>query len=208
MGRKVFVVGVGMTKFEKPGGRDWDDPDMVKEAVGKALADAGVGYGDVEQCVAGYCYGDSTAGERAIYELGLTGVPIYNVNNNCSTGSTALFMAKQMVEGGLIECGLALGFEKMERGSLSAKYPDRANPMDNHMKKMVALRGIADSPRAPQMFGNAGREHMEKYGTTKEQFAKIAVKNHRHSTNNPYAQFQDEYTLEQILGATSIHEPL
>ncbi len=208
MARKVFVVGVGMTKFEKPGRRDWDYPDMAKEAGSKALADAGVPYEAIEQVCVGYVYGDSTSGQRAVYQLGLSGVPIYNVNNNCSTGSTALFMAKQLVEGGLIECGLALGFEKMERGSLSAKYTDRSNPMDNHMKKMVALRGIADSPRAPQMFGNAGREHMEKYGTTKEQFAKIAVKNHRHSTNNPYAQFQDEYTLEQIMGATSIHEPL
>ena len=90
MGRKVFVVGVGMTKFEKPGSKAWDYPDMAKEAGTKALEDAGIGFDKIEQIAVGYCYGDSTAGQRAVYELGITGVPIYNVNNNCSTGSTAL----------------------------------------------------------------------------------------------------------------------
>ncbi len=198
MGRKVFVVGVGMTKFEKPGAKEWDYPDMVREAGTKALADAGIGFNEIQQATAGYCYGESTSGERAIYELGRTGIPIYNVNNNCSTGSTALFLAKQLVEGGIADCVMAVGFEKMEKGSLGAKYMDRTNPMDQHARVMVELRGIAPAPVAPQMFGNAGREHMEKYGTTALQFAKIGYKNHKHSVNNPYSQFQDEYTLEQI----------
>ena len=208
MGRKVFVVGVGMTKFEKPGSRDWDYPQMVKEAASKALADAEVGYGDVQQAVAGYCYGESTSGERALYELGLTGIPIYNVNNNCSTGSTALFLAKQLVEGGIADCVMAAGFEKMEKGSLGAKYMDRTNPMDKHMLLMMQLREFAAAPPAPQMFGNAGREHMERFGTTKEQFAKIGHKNHKHSVNNPYSQFQDEYSLEDVLGSKMVYEPL
>jgi len=208
MGRKVFVVGVGMTKFEKPGSKEWDYPDMAREAGTKALADAGIPYDQVEQVAAGYCYGDSTCGERAVYEIGLSGVPIYNVNNNCSTGSTALFMAKQFVEGGLAECTMALGFEKMEKGSLGIKYTDRTNPMDKHFKVMVDLRGFAKAPAAPQMFGNAGREHMERYGTTAEQFAKIGWKNHKHSVNNPYSQFQDEYSLEDILNAPVVYEPL
>jgi acetyl-CoA acetyltransferase len=208
MGRKVYVVGVGMTKFEKPGGRDWDYPQMVKEAGDKALADAKLSYGDIEQAVAGYCYGESTSGERAIYELGLTGIPIYNVNNNCSTGSTALFLAKQLIEGGLAECAMALGFEKMEKGSLGAKYMDRVNPMDKHMMLMMQLRDFAPAPPAPQIFGNAGREHMERYGTTKEQFAKVGHKNHKHSVNNPYSQFQDEYSLDDILSSKLVYEPL
>src|SRR3972149_721494 len=133
MARKVYVIGVGMTKFEKPGSREWDYPDMAKEAGTKALAAAGI--------------------------------PVYNGNNNCSTGSTALFMAKQLVEGGLADCVLALGFEKMEKGSLGVKYTDRTNPMDHHFKLMIELRGFAKAPAAPQMFGNAGREHMEGYGT-------------------------------------------
>jgi sterol carrier protein 2 len=208
MGRKVFVVGVGMTKFEKPGSRDWDYPDMAKEAGTKALEDAGIPYGEVEQACVGYCYGDSTAGERAIYTLGLTGIPIYNVNNNCATGSTALFMAKQFVEGGLADCAMALGFEKMERGSLGIKYTDRVNPMDLHAKAMIEMRGFEKAPPAPQFFGNAGREHMEKYGTTADHFAKIGWKNHKHSVNNPYSQFQDEYSLEDIKNAPMIFDPL
>ena len=167
MGRKVYVVGVGMTKFEKPGSqglglsRTWR-----RRPASKALTDAGIPYDSVEQAAVGYCYGDSTCGQRAVYELGLTGIPVYNVNNNCSTGSTALFMAKQFVEGGLADCVLALGFEKMEKGSLGVKYTDRTNPMDKQFELMVELRGFAQAPPAPQFFGNAGREHMERYGTT------------------------------------------
>ena len=181
---------------------------MAKEAGEKALADAGIPYTAVEQAAVGYCYGDSTCGQRAVYQLGMTGIPVYNVNNNCSTGSTALFMAKQFVEGGLADCVLALGFEKMEKGSLGAKFTDRTNPMDKQFELMVSLRGFAAAPPTAQFFGNAGREHMEKYGTTPEQFAKIGCKNHKHSVNNPYSQFQDEYTLEQILAAPMVYEPL
>jgi sterol carrier protein 2 len=208
MGRKVFVVGVGMTKFEKPGSREWDYPEMAQEAGTKALEDAGISYEDVEQACVGYCYGESTCGERAVYGLGLTGIPIYNVNNNCATGSTALFMAKQFVEGGIADCAMAVGFEKMEKGSLGIKYTDRTMPTDKHFQIMVELRGFEKAPGAPQMFGNAAREHMEKYGTTAEQFAKIGWKNHKHSVNNPYSQFQDEYSLEDILNAKMIYAPL
>jgi acetyl-CoA acetyltransferase len=208
MGRKVYVVGVGMTKFEKPGSKDWDYPDMVKEAGEKALKDAGIPYGDVQQAVVGYVYGESTSGERAVYGLGLTGIPIYNVNNNCSTGSTALFLGKQLIEGGIADCVLAVGFEKMEKGSLGAKYMDRVNPMDKHMLLMMELREFAPAPPAPQMFGNAGREHMEKYGSKPEQFAKVGWKNHKHSVNNPYSQFQDEYSLDDIMGAKEVYAPL
>ncbi len=208
MARKVYVVGVGMTKFEKPGSKAWDYPDMAKEAGEKTLADAGIKFEEVEQACVGYCYGDSTAGQRAVYQLGTTGIPVYNVNNNCSTGSTALFMAKQFVEGGLSECVMALGFEKMEKGSLGIKFTDRTNPMDKHFGLMVELRGLAQAPGAPQMFGNAGREHMEKYGTTAEQFAKIGAKNHKHSVNNPYSQFRDEYSVEDILNSPMVFEPL
>jgi sterol carrier protein 2 len=197
-----------MTKFEKPGSKQWDYPDMAKEAGSKALQDAGIPYAAVEQACVGYCYGESTCGQRAVYGLGLTGIPIYNVNNNCSTGSTALFMAKQFVEGGIAECVLALGFEKMEKGSLGVKYSDRTNPLDRHFELMVSLRQFAPAPGAAQFFGNAGREHMEKYGTKPEHFAKIGLKNHKHSVNNPYSQFRDEYSLEDILKAPMVYDPL
>lgn len=207
---RVFVIGVGMTKFDKPGARDdYDYPDMAKEAGQKALADAGVPYSAIEQACVGYVYGDSTCGQRAIYHsLGLTGIPIINVNNNCSTGSTALFMARQLIQGGLADCVLALGFEKMEKGSLSSRFMDRTNPMDKHMEVMINRYGLVAVPAAPQMFGNAGREHMEKYGTKPEHFAKIAWKNHKHSINNPYSQFQDEYSLEQVINSRKVFEYL
>jgi len=206
--QRTFVVGVGLTKFEKPGARDWDYPDMGREAGERALADAGISYDQIEQAAVSYCYGDSTAGQRALYELGLTGIPAVNVNNNCSSGSSALYLARQWVAGGLADCALALGFEKMERGSLGVKYDDRTVPLDKHFTAMVNKRGFAAAPAAPQMFGNAGREYMERYGVTAETFAKVAEKNHRHSANNPYSQFQDVYTLEEILAAPMVHEPL
>jgi len=208
MSRKVYVIGVGMTKFEKPQSREWDYPDMAREAGTKAIEDAGIRFEDIEQAAVGYCYGDSTAGERAFYELGHSGIPIYNVNNNCSTGSTALFMAKQFVEGGLSECVMALGFEKMEKGSLGIKYTDRTNALDKHVKAMIDKCGFGAGPPTAQMFGNAGIEHNERYGTTPEHFAKIGYKNHKHSVNNPYSQFQDEYSLEDILNAPQVYGPL
>ncbi|KAL4235600.1 sterol carrier protein 2 [Mactra antiquata] len=209
MNKRVYVVGVGMTKFEKPGRREnFDYPDMAKEAGTKALEDAGLSYDAIEQACVGYVYGDSTCGQRALYQLGMTGIPIYNVNNNCATGSTALVMAKQLIEGGMAECVLALGFEKMQRGSLKSTYDDRTNPMDQHMEVMIETHGFEAGPPAAQMFGNAGREHMEQFGTKPEHFAKIAWKNHKHSTNNPYSQFQDYYTLEQIQASPKVHDPL
>jgi acetyl-CoA acyltransferase len=206
--RKAYVIGVGMTKFEKPGARDWDYPEMALEAGSKALEDAGVPYDRIEQAFIGYCYGESTSGQRAVYGLGLSGIPIVNVNNNCSTGSTALFMARQAVTGGITDCALALGFEKMEKGSLGVKYTDRTNPIDRHLMTMFEVREPEQSPFAPQMFGNAGREHIEKYGSEPDHYAWIGWKNHKHSVNNPNAQFQDEYTLDEIKSAKMIHEPL
>jgi acetyl-CoA acyltransferase len=207
-GNRTYVIGVGMTKFDQPGTKEGDYPDWAREAGEKALADAGVPYEDVEPAYAGYCYGDSTYGQRALYQLGLTGIPVVNVNNNCSTGSSALFLARQAVKGGLVDCALAVGFEKMERGSLGMKYTDRTPALDKHMESMFAVRAPEESPFAPQMFGNAGRDHMEKYGSEPDHYAWIGWKNHKHSVNNPYAQFQDAYTLDQIKAARMIHEPL
>lgn len=207
MANRAYVVGVGMTKFEKPGGRDWDYPDMARESATMALEDAGITYHDVEQAHVGYVYGESTSGQRAVYELGMTGIPVVNVNNNCSTGSTALFLAAQAVRGGAADCALALGFEKMQKGSLTASYDDREQPMMKHLLALAELQEFA-MPAAPYMFGAAGREHMLRYGTTAEQFAKIGEKNHRHSANNPYAQFQDVYTLQDILDSKVIYDPL
>jgi acetyl-CoA acyltransferase len=208
MTRKVFVVGVGMTKFEKPQSRDWDYPDMAKESISNALADAKIPFEEIEQACVGYVYGESTCGQRAVYQFGLTGIPVYNVNNNCSTGSTALFMARQLVAGEMADCVLALGFEKMQKGSLGATFSDRTNPMDKHITAMIEKREFTGAPPAPWMFGNAGRDHMERYGTNADHFAWIGWKNHKHSVNNPYAQFQTEYSMDDIRNAPMIYEPL
>jgi acetyl-CoA acetyltransferase len=206
---RVFVIGVGMTKFEKPGSRDWDYPDMARESGSAALADAGIDFEDVEEAFAGYVYGDSCAGERAVYELGTTGLPIYNVNNNCSTGSTALYGAARSIRGGLTDCALAIGFEKMEKGSLpGGKFTDRAMPTARHFEKLGEVFEFEAAPPAPMMFGMAGREHMQKYGSKPEHYVWIGYKNHRHSVNNPYAQFQTEYTLEEVSDAPMIYAPL
>ena len=206
--KRVFVVGVGMTKFEKPGRREgWDYPQMAKESGTKALADAGISYDEVEQAYVGYVYGESTSGQRAVYELGMTGIPVFNVNNNCSTGSTALFLAAQSIRGGTADCVLALGFEKMQPGSLGATFTDREQPMSKHIDLLAQISEVKFPP-APWMFGAAGQEHMREHGSEPIHFAKIGFKNHKHSTGNPYAQFQDEYTLDQILDAPMIYEPL
>ncbi len=206
MSRKVCVAGVGMTKFHKPGVMDY--PALTKEAGEAALADAGVPYGEVQAAYAGYVYGDSTCGQRAVYQLGLTGIPVYNVNNNCSTGSTALMLAWQAIGSGVAECVLAIGFEKMEKGALGTKYGDRTNPLDKHMLVMMDVQGFAPSPPAAQMFGGAGREHMQKYGTTAAQLAKVAVKNRRHAVDNERSQFRQACSVEEILASPMIFEPL
>jgi len=207
MSRKVYVVGVGMTKFDKPGTKAGDYHDWAREAGEKALADAGVRYDEVDQAYVGYVYGESCSGHRAVYELGMSGIPVFNVNSNCSTGSSALFLAAQAIRGGLADCTLALGFEKMQPGSLGATYNDREQPMMRHIQLLAEISEVR-LPPAPWMFGAAGREHMEKHGSEPEHFAKIGAKNHRHSVNNPYAQFQVEYTLEEILAAPEIYAPL
>jgi sterol carrier protein 2 len=203
----AYVLGVGMTKFIKPRGKV-DYHELGYEAGIKAMLDAKINYDDVDQGVACYVYGDSTCGQRVFYQFGLTNIPIYNVNNNCSTGSTGLAMGRTMVAHGAADCVLVVGFEKMNPGSLQSMYNDRANPTGLFGTMMAETRGITNAPGAAQMFGNAGREYMEKYGAKNEDFAEIARINHEHSKRNPYSQFQQEYTLEQVMKAPMIHEPL
>ncbi len=152
-------------------------------------------------------YGESTSGHRAAYELGLTGIPIFNVNSNCSTGSSALYLAAKSIRSGEADLTLAVGFEKMQPGSLGSTFDDREQPMANHFQALAEISEVRFPP-APWMFGAAGREHMQQYGSTAEHFAKIGYKNHKHSVNNPYAQFQQEYSLEDILNSPGIYSPL
>ncbi|KAI0442844.1 thiolase-like protein [Xylaria telfairii] len=203
----VYVLGVGMTKFIKPRGKV-DYTELGFEAGVKAMLDAQINYDDVEQGIACYCYGDSTCGQRVFYQFGMTQIPIINVNNNCSTGSTGLAMARSTIAYGGADCILVVGFEKMMRGSLQSFFNDRENPTGTTIKMIAETRGLTNAPGAAQMFGNAGQEYIEKYGAKPEDFAEIARINHEHSTRNPYSQFQDVYTLEQIMKSPMIHEPL
>ncbi len=206
-GRKVNVIGVGMVKFQKPGASD-EYNVMAAGAIRAALEDARVGFGELEQAYAGYVYGDSTCGQRAVYEVGETGIPVFNVNNNCSTGSSALMLGRQAIAGGLAECVLAVGFEQMEKGALQAKWNDRTNPLDRHASVMSSVQGLNAAPGAAQMFGGAGREYRWKYGTRRETFAKVAEKARKHAAKNPFALFRETYTVEEILASPEVFDPL
>lgn len=203
----VYVLGVGMTKFIKPRGKV-DYTELGFEAGVKALLDAQVNYDDIDAGFACYCYGDSTCGQRVFYQFGQTSIPITNVNNNCSTGSTGLYLARTAIAAGQADAALVVGFEKMNPGSLQSYFQDRANPTGTFGEMMKATRGVTNAPGAAQMFGNAGREYQELYGAEDSDFAEIARVNHEHSKRNPYSQFRDEYTLQQVLESPMIHAPL
>lgn len=206
--RPAYILGVGMTKFVKPQGKN-DYVDMGYEAGVKALLDAHVTYDDVQIGVASYCYGDSTCGQRVFYHFGMTQIPIYNVNNNCASGSTAMVMARDFVRYGAADCVLAVGFEKMATGSLGSNFSDRTDPLDR--AKVMSDQLGNTNPKAPfaaKMFGNAADEYIRKNGATADDFAEIARVNHEHSQRNPYAQFQTAYSKEQVRQSPAIYGAL
>ncbi len=198
MSQNVFVTGVGMIPFAKPGASE-SYPVMGATAVRAALADAGVDYDAVEQAYVGYVYGDSTCGQRALYEVGMSGIPIVNVNNNCSTGSTALYLARQAIANGAADCVLAMGMEQMRPGALGNIYTDRPTPFDRFDETCNALIDETEIPLALRYFGGAGLEHMRRYGTRLETFAKIRAKASRHAAKNPLALFRTELTTEDVM---------
>jgi len=196
--RKVMVAGVGMIPFTKPGASEPYDR-MGAAAARLALADAGVAYPSLGQAYVGYVYGDSTSGQKALYHLGLTGLPVFNVNNNCSTGSTALFLARQAVASGAADCVLALGFEQMRPGALGMVFPDRPSPFTDFDALTEQLVGASELPLALRYFGGAGLSHMQKYGTPLRTFAEIRAKASRHAAKNPLAVLRREVTADKVL---------
>ena len=197
---KAFVAGVGMIAFAKPGANE-PYPAMAANAGRLALSDAGVGFDAIQQAYVGYVYGDSTSGQKAIYALGMTGLPVFNVNNNCSTGSTALFLARQAIESGAADCVLALGFEQMNPGALGTVFNDRPSPFEDFDREAAALVGMPDLPLALRYFGGAGLSHMNKYGTPLEAFAKVRAKASRHAARNPLALLRKELTADDVMNA-------
>lgn len=200
MSQKAFVAGVGMIPFCKPGTSDTYDV-MGEQAVRRALADAGLDYGAIQQAYAGYVYGDSTCGQKALYRIGMTGVPVLNVNNNCATGSSALFLARQAVASGAVDCALAFGFEQMNPGSLKSVWTDRPSALERANAIVDELVGRPDMPNAIRQFAGAGRAHMEKYGTRLETFAAIRAKASRHAARNPLAVFRNVVSTEDVMAA-------
>ena len=204
MSHEVFVSGVGMIPFVKPG-TSGTYQEMGEQAVRLALEDSGATYDQVQQVYAGYVYGDSTCGQAAVYRLGMSGIPVINVNNNCSTGSTALFLARQAIEGGVAECVLALGFEQMNPGALGAVFEDRPNPLEKFIESADEIEGKSEVPVALRLFGGAGLEHQKKYGTRDETFARVSQKARLHAKHNPRAIFRDEVSIEEVLSSPPMH---
>ncbi|HSW20056.1 MAG TPA: lipid-transfer protein [Ramlibacter sp.] len=200
MTNKVFVAGVGMIQFKKPGTSEPYDV-MGEQAIRAALADAGLEFSDVQQAYAGYVYGDSTCGQKAVYRVGMTGIPVLNVNNNCATGSSALYLARQAVQSGAVDCALAFGFEQMNPGALKSCWDDRAPALERAAKVVDELVGRTDLPSAIRQFAGAGRAHMQKYGTRLETFAAIRAKASRHAANNPLAVFRNIVSTEDVMNA-------
>src|SRR2546425_1891837 len=197
--KQVLIAGVGMIPFKKPGD-SLPYHEMGAAAARLALADAGLAYDDVQQAYAGYVYGDSTSGQRALYEVGMTGIPVVNVNNNCSTGSTALFLARQAVASGAVDCAIAVGFEQMQPGAITTHWQDRPNAFARFDELCDAVAGGSSGlPLALRYFGGAGREHMLKYGTKLTTFAKVRAKASRHAANNPLALLKKVLSVDDVM---------
>lgn len=203
----VKVLGVGMVKFAKPGSNDPYEI-MASGAVRAALADAGISYDQVQQAYASYVFGDSACGQAALYRVGMTGIPVFNVNNNCSSGSTALFLARQAVLSGAAECVLAVGFEEMRPGALGAVWQDRTSAvmeLEEVLERQVP--GVAPAPNALRLFGSAAAAYIDRTGASPEIFAKVAVKTRRHAMNNPHAIFDRELSVAEVMDSPVVFPP-
>ncbi|MCY1345988.1 acetyl-CoA C-acyltransferase [compost metagenome] len=202
MSNKVLVAGVGMIPFSKPGASP-SYIEMGSDAVRLALKDAGLDYDKVQMAFAGYVYGDTTCGQAVLYRVGRTAIPVFNVNNACASGSSALYLARAAVESGQVECALAVGFEQMQPGATRSNFPDRPLPRGDYLPIQDELCADAgDIPRNLITFGGAGREHMRKYGTRMETFAAIRAKASRHAANNPLALFRNIVSTEDVMNDT------
>ena len=195
--RDVAIVGVGMIKF----GRFPEKPltELGAQACLLALKDAGMTMKDIQTLVAGNLLeSNATVGQRIMKEIGQTGIPVINVANACATGSTAFREAYMSVASGAYDIALAVGCEQMGKMGLLGTGGGRGS---------ISPEGIVGSGLMPAVFGQAGVEHMNKYGTTAEQFAKVAVKNHKHSIHNPYAQYQKDMSLDEVMNARMVAWP-
>ena len=208
MASRSFVVGVGMTRFTKPGSSRADYPQLGGEAASAALHDAGLTIDAVSYATVGFCYADSCAGQRVVAELGTTGIPVVNVNNNCATGSTALYLAREAVLGDRADAVLAIGFDRSPVGGLRILFDDREPPIRRHLA--ATRQSMPDVPvrTNPEIFAAAAIEYDREWGLPAEALIAIAAKNHRHSVANPNAQFRNGYTENEIASSPMVARPL
>ncbi|MGK2739535.1 thiolase family protein [Tepidicaulis sp. LMO-SS28] len=192
----VYVIGTDMIKF----GRfpDRTVPDLGAEAALLALDDAGVGIQDMQALYCGNLFQASgMVGQRILHQIGQTGIPVVNTANACATGATAFREGWIAIKAGLYDMVLAVGVEQMGRGLLGGGGSGDG----------ISTEGLLGSGTMPTVFAELGMEHQKKHGTTFEQFAKVAVKNHHHSTMNDKAMYQKETPLEEVMGAEMISYP-
>ncbi|MFB7140746.1 lipid-transfer protein [Gottfriedia sp. NPDC056225] len=206
MSKNAKIIGVGMVKFMKPG-KNEPYEIMASKAIRNAVQDAGIDFREIKQAFAGYVYGDSTCGQAALYKVGMTGIPVMNVNNNCSSGSTALYLARQAVESGAIDCALAFGFEEMQPGALSEVWNDRTSPLKTFNDRLDELTNSSVPNGAIKFFGEAATAYIQKYDANPDIFAKVAVKTRNHAINNPYSIFDKPLTVEEVLNSQVICPP-
>ncbi len=207
MSKKVFVTGVGMTPFVKPSVSP-NYTELGASAVRDALKDAGINYTDIEQAYAGYVYGDSTSGQAVLYNVGLSGIPVVNVNNNCATGSSAIYLARQAIASGAADCVLAMGFEQMSPGALAEHYSDRPTPLARFVEIAEDMPGASNAPMAIKLFGSAGARYQQEYGIDDAIFAQVAVKARRHAEHNERALFRNQVTVEEVLESPRMLGPI
>jgi len=200
---KAIVAGVEMVKFAKPGQQD-PYRVMASKAILGAVKEAGIAPALIQQAYGSYIYGDSTCGQHAMYDAFMTGIPVINVNNNCSSGSTALFLARQAVQSGAVECALAFGFEEMQPGALASHWDDRESPFGNFLD-VLDQKGYPDGPLALRCFGAAGHHYLETYGADADLYAKVAVKTRSHAVNNPLSLFNTPLSVEEVMGAKTVY---
>ncbi|HIM35124.1 MAG TPA: thiolase family protein [Pseudomonadales bacterium] len=192
----AYVVGVDMIKF----GRfpDKTVPQIGAEAAHLALDDSGLTIQDMEALYCGNLgQASGMVGQRILQEIGQTGIPVVNVSNACATGATAFREAWASVKAGLYDLVIAVGVEQMGKGLLGGAGGSKG----------ISKEGLLGSGTMPSVFAEAGMEHARNYGTTFEQFAKVSVKNHHHSTMNPKAMYQIETPLETVMNAEMISYP-
>ncbi len=229
--REVAVIGAGMTRFGKY--LDKSMKALVREAVDKALTGAGVARQRIEAAVVGNAMAGLITGQECVRgqvvlrEMGFGGIPIINTENACASSATAFHVGWLYVASGMYDVVLAVGMEKLYHQDKKRSFAAIGSAIDVELMQQIVAKANADaaSKKASSenekpsgagesrslfmdFYAQFARDHMKKYGTTREQFARIAVKNHRNGSLNPYAQYQEVYTLEDILNSPLVADPL